>query len=46
MKLVGTAPGTLALRQAQDEGYWKLRVFFKREMWMQKYTPYVALPLF
>ena len=46
MKLTDTEPSALALRQAQDQGYWKLRAFFKRETRTQKYTPYVALPLF
>ncbi len=42
MKLTGTAPGTLALRQAQDEGYWKLRASFKRETRTQEHMPRVA----
>ncbi len=46
MKLTGTAPGTLALRQAQDEGYWKPCAYFKREMRMHEHMPYVVLPLF
>ncbi len=46
MNLTGTAPGTLALRRAQDEGYWKFRAFLKREMRTQEHMPRVALPLF
>ncbi len=42
MKLTGTAPGTLALRQAQDEGYWKLRAFFKHEMRTREHMPRVG----